>query len=146
MTATARAPTPDTERYQAALEQLLELVREDGHILAAILCGSLSHDIVWEKSDIDLIFVCDDDCKTKTHSVALVADDINIHTTVTPRDDFKMSVEKAERNTFGTRFSPRPACSTPANPRRAGPGPLPPVSIGPDVVSHGVCHCIRSTT
>ena len=93
------ATTP-TERYEAALEHLLEQARDDEHILAAILCGSMSHDVVWEKSDIDLVLVCDDDKKTKSHGVALVADDINIHTSVIPRDDFKKSVETAGRNTF----------------------------------------------
>jgi len=92
---------PETERYEAALEQLLEQVRENDHILAAILCGSLSHDVVWRKSDIDLVLICDDDRKTRSHGVALVVDDINIHTSVTPRDDFKKSVETTGRNTFG---------------------------------------------
>lgn len=106
MSTAARAASPETERpeterYEAALEQLLEQVRENDHILAAILCGSLSHDVVWRKSDIDLVLICDDDRKTRSHGVALVVDDINIHTSVTPRDDFKKSVETTGRNTFG---------------------------------------------
>ena len=40
----------------------------DRSILAAILCGSLSHDIVWEKSDIDLTLVTIDDKKVKKAS------------------------------------------------------------------------------
>mgnify|MGYP000523493585 CR=1 FL=1 len=38
-----------------ALDALVTHVKADRSILAAILCGSLSHDVVWEKSDIDLI-------------------------------------------------------------------------------------------
>ena len=38
-------------------------VQQDRSILAAILCGSLSHDTVWAKSDIDLVLVTIDDSK-----------------------------------------------------------------------------------
>ena len=75
-------------------------IREDRHILAAILCGSLSHDEVWDKSDIDLVLVCADDKKTGRHGVALLQDDVNIHTTVQPRADFRRRIETAVRNTF----------------------------------------------
>ena len=95
MPAVARA------RFEAALARLIEDVREDDHILAAILCGSLSHDEVWDKSDIDLVLVCTDDKKTRTHGVALVEDDINIHTTVQPRGEFRRRLEASVRNTFG---------------------------------------------
>lgn len=85
-------------RFQAALDTLLEQVKEDRHILAAVLCGSLSHDQVYERSDIDLVLVCADDRKMKGLDVALVVDNINIHTVVVPRDSFKKTVEGAARN------------------------------------------------
>lgn len=88
------------ERFQAALDSLIEQAEQDRHILAGILCGSLSHDEVYDKSDIDLVLVCTDDKKTKGHGVSLVVDDVNIHTSITPRTDFKKSVEGAVRNSF----------------------------------------------
>ena len=88
-------------RFERALDSLIEEVREDRHILAAILCGSLSHDEVWDKSDIDLVLICTDDKKTEPHGVALVSDDVNIHTTVQPRNDFRRRIESSVRNTFG---------------------------------------------
>ena len=94
-------PSVARVRFESALDSLIEEVREDDHILAAILCGSLSHDEVWDKSDIDLVLVCGDDKKTQTHNVALVSDDINIHTTVQPRGDFRRRLESSVRNTFG---------------------------------------------
>ena len=94
------AATSARERFEAALDTLIEQVRQDRHILAAILCGSLSHDDVYDKSDIDLVLVCTDDKKTKGHSVSLVVDDINIHASITPRGDFKKAVEGAARNSF----------------------------------------------
>jgi uncharacterized protein len=72
------------KRFQAALDQLMEQVQEDRHIIAAVLCGSLSHDDVWDKSDIDLMLICEDDRNIKGHGVCLVVDDINIHSSVTP--------------------------------------------------------------
>ena len=88
-------------RFEAALDNLIADVRLDNHILAAILCGSLSHDEVWDKSDIDLFLICSDDKKTKSHGVALTADDVNIHTTVQPRAEFRRLLEASVRNTFG---------------------------------------------
>ena len=92
------AATSTRERFQSALDRLIEQVREDRHILAAILCGSLSHDEVYDRSDIDLVLVCSDDRKTKGHGVSLVVDDVNIHTSVTPRTSFKKAIEGADRN------------------------------------------------
>lgn len=88
-------------RFEAALAALIGEVREDDHILAAILCGSLSHDEVWDKSDIDLVLVCTDDKKTEHHGVVLAVDDVNIHTTVQPRADFRQRLEASVRNSFG---------------------------------------------
>ncbi len=59
-------------RFQAALDTLLEQVRDDRHILAAVLCGSLSHDQVYERSDIDLVLVCADGRKMKGSDLARI--------------------------------------------------------------------------
>ena len=48
-------------RYNEALDVLVGQIKQDRSVLAAILCGSLSHDMVWDKSDIDLILVTIDD-------------------------------------------------------------------------------------
>lgn len=93
-------PSLARARFEAALDAVISQVREDRHILAAILCGSLAHDEVWERSDIDLVLVCTDDEKTTTHGLALVEDDVNIHTTVQPRARFRRRLEAAVRNTF----------------------------------------------
>jgi predicted nucleotidyltransferase len=93
-------PVNARQRFEAALDQLLDQIKEDRHILAAILCGSLSHDEVYDNSDIDLVLICTDDKKTKGHDVSLVVDDINIHTSITPRDNFKKRIEGADRNSF----------------------------------------------
>src|SRR5437868_12069742 len=73
------------QAFADALDALVEQVKEDRSILAAILCGSLSHDTVWEKSDIDLALVTIDDKKVDTTSLALYAHGVNVHAFLMPR-------------------------------------------------------------
>jgi uncharacterized protein len=87
-------------RFRAALDALIEQVKEDRSILAAILCGSLSHDTVWEKSDIDLVLVTIDDKKVEASDVALYADGVNLHAFLMPRAEFRKTVEGAAHNSF----------------------------------------------
>jgi uncharacterized protein len=92
---------PSIERtFSAALEALVGLVREDRSILAAILCGSLSHDTVWAKSDIDLVLVTVDDRAIATGDVALFADGTNVHAMLMPRAEFRQTVEGSRHNSF----------------------------------------------
>jgi hypothetical protein len=79
---------------------LIGKVRLDRSILAAIVCGSLSHDTVWAKSDIDLVLVTIDDKKTEKGDLALWADGINVHALLIPRAEFRKIVEGATRNSF----------------------------------------------
>jgi hypothetical protein len=83
------------------LDALIEQIKADRSILAAILCGSLSHDVVWEKSDIDLVLVTVDDKSFHNagHSgLALYADGINVHAFLMPRAAFRKTVEGTLRN------------------------------------------------
>jgi len=92
------------EEFSAALDALVAQVREDRSILAAILCGSLSHDTVWSKSDVDLVLVTIDDKKVATDGVALYADGVNVHAQLMPRGDFRKTVEGSLRNSFAHSF------------------------------------------
>ncbi len=86
-------------RYEGALDCLINDVRKDHNILAAILCGSLSHDQAWHKSDIDLVLITIDGVKSQ--DLALTTDDINVHTNLMTRSDFKRRMESSTRNSFG---------------------------------------------
>jgi hypothetical protein len=88
------------DTFCEALETLVEQIKPDRSILAIILCGSLSHDTVWEKSDIDLILVTIDDKKVPSADVALYANGVNIHSCLIPRAEFRKTVEGAIRNSF----------------------------------------------
>ena len=88
------------ERFNRALDALVSEIRQDRAILAAILCGSLSHDTVWEKSDIDLVLVTIDDQKVPSGSISLYADGLDVHAILTPRAQFRRLVEGSLRSSF----------------------------------------------
>ena len=87
-------------RYADALDVLVGQVREDRSVLAAILCGSLFHDTVWRKSDIDLVLITIDDKRVPASEIALSADGINVHAVLMPRAEFRKTAEGALRNSF----------------------------------------------
>src|SRR5258708_2311006 len=88
------------QKFTEALEALVEQVKGDRSVLAAILCGSLSHDTVWAKSDIDLVLVTIDDKKVDRADLALYADGVNVHAYLMPRAEFRKTVEGSVRNSF----------------------------------------------
>lgn len=92
------------QKFAAALDSLVEEIKSDRSVLAAILCGSLSHDTVWEKSDIDLVLVTIDDKKVATGSLALYSDGVNVHAILMPRAEFRKTVEGSVRSSFAHSF------------------------------------------
>ena len=90
----------EQQRFTAALDALVEQIREDRAILAAILCGSLSHDMVWAKSDIDLVLITIDDKLTGHSWVSLNADGVNVHAMLMQRADFRKLAEGSVHQSF----------------------------------------------
>lgn len=88
------------QKFAAALEGLIGQVKRDRSILAAILCGSLSHDTVWDKSDIDLILVTIDEKNVSEEALALYADGVNVHAMLVQRAQFRKLAEGSLRNSF----------------------------------------------
>ncbi len=90
------------QKFAAALDALIAQVKEDRTVLAAILCGSLSHDAVWARSDIDLVLVTVDEKKGAEGdaSIPLYADGVNVHALRLPRAEFRLAAESALRNSF----------------------------------------------
>jgi hypothetical protein len=93
-------PVEVDRKFQAALDALIERVRKDRSILAAVLCGSLSHDKVWSKSDIDLLLITIDDRKAPKSGISLYADGINVHAILMPRAGFREMVQGATQQSF----------------------------------------------
>src|SRR5688572_6854331 len=96
------APTAVQDRFTAALQGVIARVKEDRSILAAILGGSLSHDTVWAKSDIDLVLVTIDDklVAPSDTGVALHADGVNIHAMLMSRAALRKTIEGSVHNSF----------------------------------------------
>ena len=88
------------KQFTEALDDLVGQVKQDRSILAAILCGSLSYDTVWAKSDIDLVLVAIDDKKVERANLSLYADGLNVHVFLMPRAEFRKTVEATVRNSF----------------------------------------------
>jgi hypothetical protein len=93
---------PTAEVFSRALDSLVQQLKADRSVLAAILCGSLSHDTVWAKSDIDLVLVTVDDGRvaSEASNIALNADGVNVHAQVFPRALFRKTVEGSLDNSF----------------------------------------------
>ena len=90
--------------FSTALDALVSEIKGDRSILAAILCGSLSHDTVWAKSDIDLVLVTIDDKLVASSDLALYADGVNVHALLMPRASFRRTVEGSLDNSFMRSF------------------------------------------
>ncbi len=88
------------QTFTAALDSLVAEVQQDRSILATLLCGSLAHDTVWAKSDIDLVLVTIDDSKVPAGSMALYAEGVNVHAFLIPRTEFRRMVEGSVQNSF----------------------------------------------
>jgi hypothetical protein len=88
------------QAFAAALDRLRSQVEKDTSVLAAVLCGSLSHDTVWARSDIDLVLVTVDDRKTALGDIPLYADGVNVHALLIPRADFRRIVEGSIHGSF----------------------------------------------
>ena len=89
-----------TGEFTAALDALIPQLESDRSIVAALLGGSLSHDRVWEKSDIDLLLVTVDDKLAGPPFIALNADGVNVHALLMPRAEFRTLVERSVHQSF----------------------------------------------
>jgi len=87
-------------KFTEVLDRLVEQVKGDRSVLAAVLCGSLSHDTVWSKSDIDLVIVTIDDKKVDSADLALYAEGVNVHAFLMSRAEFRKTVEGSLHNSF----------------------------------------------
>ena len=85
--------------YEQALDTLIEKVKRDHWILAAVLLGSLSHDVVWEKSDIDLLLITQEG-KQKRSGVTLVESGVIIHAFLSSRSEFRRMLEGSLQSSF----------------------------------------------
>lgn len=88
------------QQYHEAVDALVEKVRKDPYILAAIVAGSFSYAQVWEKSDLDVELIGRDGVRPTRSFYSLVENGVNIHAGLTPRNTFKRTIESAQQGSF----------------------------------------------
>lgn len=109
---------PDTARaarFQAALDQLIDRVRQDRYILAVVQVGSLTPETIWERESLGVWIIEADDVTRRLPSDGkderifriLVEDGIDIHAEVIPRSRFRQMVEGSSRTAFSCSFFAR---------------------------------------
>lgn len=84
------------KKYEEALVALIEDIKQDKTISAALLCGSLAGGIVWEKSDIDLLLITSQH-NNPTRTFWLMEGDISSHVTVMTRNEYIRMSQKSLR-------------------------------------------------
>src|SRR5437016_7968539 len=98
--------------FEAALNQFVARIAEDRYVLAIVLVGSLSTEIIWQREALGLWIIEADgvsrrlpsDGKDERVFRILVENGINIHAEVIPRGRFKKMVEGASRTAFSCNF------------------------------------------
>ncbi len=88
------------QQYREAVDSLVEKVKQDPYILAAIVAGSFSYAQVWQKSDLDVELIGRDDIRPNQSFYILVENGINIHASLTPRSHFKKTIERAQQGSI----------------------------------------------
>ena len=81
-----------TERYLNAVNSFIEKAKKDVNIIAVVVMGSLTNDVVWEKSDIDATAVVRDQ-KIKVPEFCIDADGIVLNMSVQERGSFVRMLE-----------------------------------------------------
>lgn len=89
-------------RYQAAVDSFVEKVKSDPNVIAVIVCGSLSYDVVWDKSDIDMTVIIRDQ-SLDNGSYCIDEDGITLNVELAPRSGFKRWMES--KGAMGGSFS-----------------------------------------
>ena len=99
-------------RFQKALQQMIDRVRQDRYVLAVVLDGSLSEVTIWRRHTINVWIIEADGVTRRLRSDGnderifriLVEDGINFHAEVIPRSRFKLMVEGSTRTAFSCNF------------------------------------------
>ena len=82
------------QRFEDALDAFIDFIKQDKSIQAAVLFGSLIEGNIWEKSDVDLFLITNDE-KTPYKFYWLDQDELNFQVSVYSRNRFKRLVEQS---------------------------------------------------
>lgn len=86
-------------RYQNAIDQFIGKIKDDNNVIAIIVSGSFAYDVIWEKSDVDMIIIVRDQ-QLKIENVSAIEDDITFNLYLVPRSSFKRGLEGSVGGSF----------------------------------------------
>lgn len=76
------------EKFDVALCSVVEKFKQDKKCLAAFLVGSMSHDLIWEYSDLEILAIYDDSYKGPSN-FNLLEHDVQVVVNIRKRNTFK---------------------------------------------------------
>jgi predicted nucleotidyltransferase len=88
------------QRFEAALDVLVEKLKQDYYVLAAVVYGSVARGEAWEKSDIDLTIIQRDKLERESRYFWLAEDGVNISAYVVSRSRFRRMMDGALQGSF----------------------------------------------
>lgn len=81
-------------RFQNAVDQFIDKLRDDINVIAAIISGSVAYDVLWEKSDVDMTLVVRDQ-KLSSNTLSIVEDGITFNVYLVQRSMFKRGMDRS---------------------------------------------------
>jgi len=88
------------DKYIAAVDDFVAKIRKDINVVAVVIQGSLTNDVVWEKSDIDCCVVIRDQ-KITAGGFCLDQDGIAFNVEIVGRTEFIRDLQKSEGGSGG---------------------------------------------
>ena len=87
------------QRFDEAIEAFIDKVKTDVNVIAVIVGGSVAYDVVWEKSDVDLLVIVRDQVLNSEY-LEILQDGITFSVSVITRSSFKRGVEGTVGGSF----------------------------------------------
>ena len=91
------------EKYMQAVHEVIDVIKKDVNVIAIVIQGSLTNDVVWEKSDIDTTVIVRDQ-KIEVSEFCIDQDDIAFNIHVMERSKFVRMLERTSGASIGHSF------------------------------------------
>ena len=82
------------EKYMQAVNEVIDIIKKDVNVIAIVVLGSLTNDVVWEKSDIDATVIVRDQ-KIEVSDFCIEQDDISFKIELIERSKFVRMLERS---------------------------------------------------
>lgn len=82
-------------QFEKTLESIIEKFKSDPKCIAGFLIGSMSHDLIWEWSDLQVLLIYDDSYKG-SNNYYLLEHDVQVVINIMKRNSFKSYIESTD--------------------------------------------------